>query len=117
VRLLPGFFSGLNIAEASRAHVRPAGSATYARARNSTLAKIASENENDLTVYRYAVQLLECRLLRCTQGDSFTPVGAGCVAAEEPGMPVGSRRHGIRTVANAAALKLLDGGGARGRRP
>jgi dermatan/chondrotin sulfate uronyl 2-O-sulfotransferase UST len=118
MQLLPGYFWGLPVAEASTAHVRPEGSSTYsyAQPQSSTLAKLAQENGNDLAIYRHATQLLDCRLRSC--GSEAPPGEAfGCAAAE-----VGSRFHGmrergtLRTIANAAANRLLDSGRARGRR-
>jgi hypothetical protein len=118
VQLLPGFFGGLPISEASAAHVRPEGSDTYsyAQPQSSTLAKLAQENGNDLTIYRHANQLLGCRLRSCGS-ETQSGAGFGCAAAE-----VGSRFHGLRvrgslrTIANAAANRLLESKRTRGRR-
>eukprot|EP00962_Isochrysis_galbana_P018458 scaffold5324_cov107-Isochrysis_galbana.AAC.1 len=118
VQLLPGYFGGLPISEASTAHVRPQGSNTYsyAQPRGSTLAKLAQENGNDLAIYRHATQLLDCRLRSCGS-ETQSGAGLGCAATE-----VGSRLHGVRdrgslrTMANAAANDLLESGRARGRR-
>ena len=115
VQLLPGFFGSLNVTQASRAHVRPdSGTYSYQQPKASTLVKLAQENENDLSLYRHATQLLDCRLRRCGSQPQ-TGAAFGCVAAE-----IGSRFHGthrgigpLRTIGNLAANRLLDGGRTR----
>ncbi len=67
-RLLPSFFGGIAVERAAREHARPDSKykpPAYRTPLRSTLQKIAAENANDITLYRLAVRLLDCRLAQC----------------------------------------------------
>jgi len=114
---LPSFFGGLDVAAASRAHVRPVDSSAYPPAQPETLSKLARESANDLTVYRHALQLLECRLLHCASSADGGASGRGgrCARTRARGaarLQQAARRGGRGATAarNSAAARLLGGG-------
>ncbi|KAL1528261.1 hypothetical protein AB1Y20_009618 [Prymnesium parvum] len=111
VRLLPSYFGGLHVAQAAREHARPSNiSSSAPQPSRETLHKIAMENENDIRLYRYISNLLECRLQQCgissSEGNT-TLLQAGSVEGghdlEWLDDPVS-----FSTVANAAARKILE---------
>ena len=108
--LLPTFFGGVHAAHASREHVRPSNTTTYATPLQATLQKLALENENDAQVYRYALKRLECQLARCGLASPHALAHAGnrtpARAKETYRSPIGPGGS-ITTLANAAALRVL----------
>ena len=106
-----------SLAAASRAHVRPVDSSAYPPAQPETLSKLARESANDLTVYRHALQLLECRLLHCASSADGGASGRGgrCARTRARGaarLQQAARRGGRGATAarNSAAARLLGGG-------
>ena len=81
-RLIPAYFGGMDIRRAAREHIRPrarsggrgaAAAAAYDPPNNATLHKLHMENANDAQLYRFAVELLDCRLRRCAAGARWPP--------------------------------------------
>ena len=108
--LLPTYFGGIYAAHASKEHVRPSNTTTYDTPLQSTLQKLALENENDAHVYRYALKRLECQLSRCGLASPHALAHAGnrtpARAEEMHRSPIGPGGS-IATLANAAALRVL----------
>lgn len=73
----PDWFGSLRVKEASKEHVRPSNSSSYAWPQQSTLDKLALENENDHELYRQAMQMLECRLKTCSGMAPNEPTAIG----------------------------------------
>ena len=131
-RLLPSYFGKMAVERAAREHVRPRSNASgysYAPPSEATLAKLRIENANDLRLYAYAVELLDCRLATCSippqaerravgKAASLPAVGGQASAEGRAAAGDGSRADNqsappdvdvlaFRATANAAAAHLL----------
>ena len=108
--VLPAFFGGMVVERSAREHVRPQTNAshyTYARPTRGTLHKLAIENENDISLYQHAIELLDCRLERC----GFVPNAKSVSSSIDEPQLHGNKQDTAMAMpvmfANSAAVHLL----------
>ena len=98
-KLLPSYFGKMAVERAAREHVRPRSNASgykYALPSEATLAKLRIENDNDLRLYSYAVQLLDCKLAACSitpQAERHDPPALGTPPGTAMNQASGGQGH------------------------